>query len=129
MYPAALTRRVFVLRFEPGWGELHSIVTEWPNRARDEYKPSYPIVAARTLETCVPRNHEPPWFHLAPSRSGASRRRTQHTSCRQFALDDALTLSESPRLYAAALSINSLFLEFGMRDRVSHSAFSFHRNE
>jgi hypothetical protein len=38
---------------------LHSIATEWSNRAGDEYKPSYTIVAARTLERAflVTRNH------------------------------------------------------------------------
>jgi hypothetical protein len=76
MDPAALTRRVFVLRFEPGWGELHSIVTEWPNRARDEYKPSYPIVAARTLERAflVTMNHHGfIWRHLDQVHLGAAR--------------------------------------------------------
>jgi len=36
------------------------------------------LLGSPNTRTCVPRNPEPPWFHLAPSRSGASRRRTAH---------------------------------------------------
>jgi hypothetical protein len=98
VYPAAFTRHAFVLRFEPGQGQLHSIASEGPNRAGDEYKLSHMIVAARTLERVflVTRNHHGfvrryrNQVHLSAARS------TPHVG--NLALDDALILTESPRL-------------------------------
>jgi hypothetical protein len=92
---------------------VHSIASEGPNHAGDEYKPSHTIVAARTLERVllVTRNHHGfvrrhrDQVHLSAARS------TPHVG--NLALDDALILTESPRLYPAAFSINSLFVECG----------------
>src|SRR5260370_32446120 len=55
----AFRRRAFIQSLEPCRREPHFFAIERSNRARDEHKLSYIIVAARTLERVllVARNH------------------------------------------------------------------------